>query len=144
MTLSPDAREAGGGTSRGSSRCYALDVTFPPLVELGEAVVYCLTRDTAFAAALDARLACAVAFFYNDAARLHQAVVLRAPDHVVVDTGAIREEYGDAGLAPVIVFLRRRAPAAQISVRPVPGAERLRAPRGRARGLVVPPPPHPF
>jgi hypothetical protein len=88
-------------------------------------VVYCLTRDTELAATLDARVGCAVAFFYNDAARLHQAVVLRAPDFVVVDTGAIREEYGDAGLAPVITFLRRRAPDARLSVRPAPGAERL-------------------
>ena len=42
-------------------------------------IVYCLTRDRELAAALDARMAGAIAFFFNDAARLHQAVRLRAP-----------------------------------------------------------------
>ncbi len=88
-------------------------------------LLYCLTRDHDLAAALDARLADALAFFYNDAARLHQAVILREPDVVVIDTGAIRQEYGDAGLGPVIGFLRERAPSARICVRPTAGAEWL-------------------
>ena len=90
-----------------------------------ELLVYCLTRDRDLADALDERLSGALAFFYNDAARLHQAVVLRQPDLVLVDTGAIREEYGDAGLGPVVAFLRERAPAARLAVRPTPGAEWL-------------------
>ena len=81
-------------------------------------IVYCLTRDREMAAALDARLVGAIAFFYNDAARLHQAVALRRPDVVLVDTGAVRTEYGDAGLGPVFDFLRDRAPAARLAVRP--------------------------
>ncbi len=85
-------------------------------------IVYCLTRDRELAAALDARLAGAIAFFYNDAARLHQAVTLRAPDVVVVDTGAVRAAYGDAGLGPVFDFLRGRAPGARLSLRPTAGA----------------------
>lgn len=80
--------------------------------------MYCLTRDHELARAVDDRLVGAIAFFYNDAARLHQAVMLRAPDVVLVDTGAIREEYGDAGLGPVIEFLRHRTPAARVAVRP--------------------------
>lgn len=90
-----------------------------------ELLVYCLTRDRELAEALDERLSGALAFFYNDAARLHQAVVLRRPDLVLVDTGAIRAEYGDAGLGPVVAFLRERAPAASLAVRPTPGAEWL-------------------
>jgi hypothetical protein len=90
-----------------------------------EVLVYCLTRDHDLADAIDGRVSRALAFFYNDAARLHQAVVLRRPDLVVVDTGAIRQEYGDAGLGPVVAFLRERAPAARIAVRPVPGTEWL-------------------
>ncbi len=90
-----------------------------------EPIVYCMTRDHAFAVALDGRLAGAIAFFYNDAARLHQAVTLRRPDHVVVDTGAIREEYGDAGLGPVLDLLRHRAAKAQLSIRPTVGTEHL-------------------
>ncbi len=90
-----------------------------------EPIVYCLTRDHDLANRLDERLAGAIAFFFNDAARLHQAVMLRAPDQVVVDTGAIREEYGDAGLGPVIDFLRHRAPGARLSIRPTVGAEHL-------------------
>jgi hypothetical protein len=90
-----------------------------------ERIVYCLTRDHELAAAIEGRLQEAIAFFYNDAARLHQAVVLRRPQFVVVDTGAIREEYGDAGLGPVIGFVRDRAPEASVAVRPTVGAEWL-------------------
>ena len=88
-------------------------------------LVYCLTRDRDFATAVDRGLVRALAFFYNDAARLHQAVTLRIPHLVVVDTGAVRAEFGDAGLGPVFDFLRRRAPAARLAVRPAAGAERL-------------------
>lgn len=88
-------------------------------------IVYCLTRDRDLAARLDERLSGAIAFFYNDAARLHQAVTLRGPDMIVVDTGAVRAEYGDAGLGPVFDFLRRRVPAARLSVRPTVGVEHL-------------------
>lgn len=90
-----------------------------------EVLVYCLTRDRDLANAVEGRLSSALAFFYNDAARLHQAVALRRPDLVLVDTGAIRQEYGDAGLGPVIAFVRDRAPAARIAVRPAPGTEWL-------------------
>lgn len=82
-----------------------------------EPIVYCLTRDRELAAALDARLSGAIAFFYNDAARLHHAVSLRAPDLVLVDTGAVRADFGDAGLGPVFAFLRNRAPGARLTVR---------------------------
>jgi len=88
-------------------------------------IVYCLTRDHDLAAALEDRLTGALAFFYNDAARLHQAVTLRAPDLVLVDTGAIRPEYGDAGLGPITDFLRDRVPSARIVVRPTLGVEHL-------------------
>jgi hypothetical protein len=44
---------------------------------------------------------------------------------VVVDTGAIRPEYGDAGLGPIFDFLRHRAPEATLCVRPSAGAEVL-------------------
>jgi hypothetical protein len=87
--------------------------------------VYCLTRDHELAAAIDARLSGATAFFYNDAARLHQAVLLRPPTVVLVDTGAIRPEFGDAGLGPVFDFLRRRAREARLAVRPATGTEHL-------------------
>jgi hypothetical protein len=90
-----------------------------------DTIVYCLTRDRELAVVLEERLADALAFFYNDAARLHQAVVLRRPDLVVVDTGAIRREYGDAGLGPVVDFLRERTPEARIAVRPSTGADWL-------------------
>lgn len=90
-----------------------------------ETIVYCLTRDRELAVALNERLLGAVVFFYNDAARLHQAVVLRPPNLAVVDTEAIREEYGDAGLGPVVGFLRQRAADAQIAVRPTAGVEYL-------------------
>ena len=88
-------------------------------------IVYCLTRDRELANALDAGLTGAVAFFYNDAARLHQAVMLRAPDVALVDTGAVRAEYGDAGLGPVFDFLRHRAGSATLAVRPARGVEHL-------------------
>jgi hypothetical protein len=88
-------------------------------------IVYCLTRDRELAEAIDGRLAGAIAFFYNDAGRLHQAVTLRPPTLVVVDTGAVRAEYGDAGLGPVVAFLRDRAPGAAIAVRPTAGVEHL-------------------
>ena len=88
-------------------------------------IVYCLTRDRDLAEAIDGRLAGAIAFFYNDAARLHQAVTLRAPNAVLVDTRAVRAEYGDAGLGPVFDFLRHRAPGARLGVRPAAGVEHL-------------------
>ena len=88
-------------------------------------IVYCLTRDRELAAALDGRVPGAIAFFYTDTARLTQAVALRAPDLVVVDTGAIRPEYGDAGLGPIFAFLRHRTPNARLCVRPAAGAEVL-------------------
>ncbi|MGH2462263.1 MAG: hypothetical protein ACRDFZ_01385, partial [Candidatus Limnocylindria bacterium] len=71
-----------------------------------QTVVYCLTRDRELAAALDERGEGALTFFYNDAARLHQAIVLRPPHLVVIDTAAIRPEFGDAGLGPVVAFVR--------------------------------------
>lgn len=88
-------------------------------------IVYCLTRDRELATAVDERLDGAIAFFYNDAARLNQAVTLRAPDVVVVDTAAVRPEYGDAGLGPVFDFLRHRCPDARLGVRPAPGTDVL-------------------
>jgi hypothetical protein len=103
-----------------------------------ELLVYCLTRDHDLADAVDGRLEHALAFFYNDAARLHQAVVLRRPDLVLVDTGAIRQEYGDAGLGPVVAFLRERAPEARIAVRPVPGTEWLIAAEAGERVELLP------
>jgi hypothetical protein len=92
---------------------------------MGQTLVYCLTRDRDLAASVELALEAELPFFYNDAARLHQAIILRNPDRVVVDAGAIREEYGDAGLGPVVGFVRDRAPAARIAVRPTPGAEWL-------------------
>ena len=88
-------------------------------------IVYCLTRDRELAAAIDERLTGAIAFFYNDAARLHQAVTLREPHVILVDTGGVRAEYGDAGLGPVFDFLRRRAAGAKLAVRPTAGVEHL-------------------
>jgi hypothetical protein len=104
----------------------------------GHPIVYCLTRDRELAGALDGQLAEPIAFFYNDAARLHQAVTLRAPDVVLVDTAAVRAEYGDAGLGPVFDFLRHQAPAARLAVRPSPGAERLVAAEAGATVALVP------
>jgi hypothetical protein len=101
-------------------------------------IVYCLTRDRELARALDERLAGAIAFFYNDSARLHQAVTLREPSMVVVDTHAIRAEYGDAGLGPVIDFLRHRAPGARLAVRPAAGAEQLVAAEAGSGVQVLP------
>jgi hypothetical protein len=103
-----------------------------------ERVLYCLTRDRELAAALDARLDNAIAFFYNDAARLHQAILLRTPDVVVIDTGAIRPEYGDAGLGPVIAFVRERVAEPMIAVRPAPGAEWLVAAEAGPIATIVP------
>lgn len=88
-------------------------------------IVYCLTRDHDLASAVDRRLSGGIAFFYNDAGRLHQAVTLRAPSIVLVDTRAVRPEFGDAGLGPVFEFLRQRVPAARLMVRPASGAEQL-------------------
>lgn len=104
-----------------------------------ETLVYCLTRDRELASAIDARLLGALAFFYNDAARLHQAVILRRPDAVVVDTAAIRQEYGDAGLGPVVGFLRERAAGARIAVRPTAGSEWLVAAEAGSDVEMLPP-----
>ncbi len=90
-----------------------------------EPIIYCLTRNHELATTLDGRLAGALAFFYNDAARLHQAVRLRSPDLVLLDTDAVRPEYGDAGLGPITSFLRERVPGARLAVRPAPGVEHL-------------------
>jgi hypothetical protein len=100
--------------------------------------VYCLTRDRELAAAVDERHEAASAYYFNDAARLNQAVMLRAPDVVVLDTGAIRPESGDAGLGPVVAFLRERAAGARIAVRPTPGAERLVGAEAGDGTLVLP------
>ena len=101
-------------------------------------IVYCLTRDRELAAALDERLDSGIAFFFNDAARLHQAVILRAPHLVMVDVGAVRPDYGDAGLGPVFDFLRQRVPAARLSVRPAAGVEHLVAAEAGADVELVP------
>lgn len=90
-----------------------------------ESVVYCLTRDRDLATRIDGRLLGAISFFYNDAARLHEAVILHRPAIVIVDTNAIRPEYGDAGLGPVLAFLRERAPHVRLAVRPNRGTELL-------------------
>lgn len=103
-----------------------------------EPIVYCLTRDRELAAAIDQRLHGAIAFFFNDAGRLDQAVALRAPHHVVVDTGAVRAEYGDAGLGPVFEAVRRRAPAAALLVKPAAGVEHLVAAEAGADVTVLP------
>ena len=100
-------------------------------------IVYCLTRDRDLAAAMDERLTDAIAFFYNDAARLHQAVTLREPQVVLVDTGAVRAEYGDAGLGPVFDFLRHQVPQARLAVRPTAGVEHLVAAEAGAGVEVV-------
>jgi len=90
-----------------------------------ESILYCLTRDRELAGDLDRRLAGVLAFFYNDAARLYQAIQLRAPALVLVDTDAIRPEYGDAGLGPVVDWLRHRAPAWGRTSNVAAGAEQL-------------------
>jgi hypothetical protein len=89
------------------------------------AILYCLTRDHDLAQGLAGQLDETIGFFYNDAARLHQAIVLRRPDVVVIDTSAIRREFGDAGLGPVVDFVRERAPEARIGVRPSTGSHWL-------------------
>lgn len=101
-------------------------------------IVYCLTRDHELAAAVDRRLSGGIAFFYNDAGRLHQAVTLRAPSIVLVDIGAVRPEYGDAGLGPVFDFLRHRIPRARLMVRPGPGARQLVAAEAGTGAELVP------
>jgi hypothetical protein len=101
-------------------------------------IVYCLTRDRELAAAIEGRLRGAIAFFFNDAARLDQAVTLRVPNHVVVDTGAVRAEFGDAGLGPVFEAVRRRAPMARLAVKPMPGVEHLVASEAGPDVHVVP------
>ena len=110
----------------------------PTVPTAGESLLYCLTRDRELATSLDGRLTGALAFFYNDAARLHQAVILRPPDLVVIDTGAIRQEYGDAGLGPVVIFLRGRLPDARIAVRPTAGAEWLVAAEAGGHAQMLP------
>lgn len=107
-----------------------------------EPLVYCLTRDRDLSIALEARLEHALVFFYNDAARLHQAVVLRPPQVVVIDTAAIRREFGDAGLGPVVGFVRERAAEARIAVRPGPGADWLVGAEAGV-GVVILPGDHP-
>jgi hypothetical protein len=109
-----------------------------PTERSADTILYCLTRDHDLAEAIEGAVQDAIAFFYNDAARLHQAVVLRRPDAVVVDTGAIREEYGDAGLGPVVGFLSERAPEARIAVRPTAGAEWLVAAEAGSRAEMLP------
>ena len=104
----------------------------------GTPIVYCLTRDRELATILDERVDGALVFFYNDAARLHQAIVLRAPDLVVIDTGAIRPEFGDAGLGPVVAFVRERAAAARIAVRPGPGADWLVGAEAGVGAVILP------
>ena len=103
-----------------------------------ETVLYCLTRDRELADALEGRLAATLSFFYNDAARLHQAIVLRPPDLAVVDAAAIRREYGDAGLGPIVAFLRDEAPGARVAVRPTHGAEWLVAAEAGERIEMLP------
>jgi hypothetical protein len=103
-----------------------------------EPILYCLTRDRDLANALDRRMDGALAFFYNDAARLYQAILLRTPNVVLVDTDAIRPEYGDAGLGPVVDWLRHRASSARLMVRPHAGAEHLVAAEAGAGVEVLP------
>jgi hypothetical protein len=65
-------------------------------------------------------------------------MILRQPDLVILDTGAIRVEYGDAGLGPVVGFLRERAPEAQLAVRPTAGTEWLIAAEAGASVQMLP------
>jgi len=104
----------------------------------GELLVYCLTRDRELAGILDERVEGALVFLYNDAARLHQAIVLRPPHLVVIDTGAIRPEFGDAGLGPVVAFVRERAATARIAVRPGLGADWLVGAEAGAGVVILP------
>ena len=103
-----------------------------------DTILYCLTRDRDLAADLQGRLTGTLAFFYNDAARLHQATVLRPPDLAVVDAAAVRREYGDAGLGPIVGFLRDEAPNARVAVRPTRGAEWLVAAEAGERIAMLP------
>lgn len=103
----------------------------------GQPLVYCLTRDRELATTLDERVEGALTFFYNDAARLHQAIVLRPPHLVVIDTGAIRPEFGDAGLGPVVAFVRQRSEA-RIAVRPGPGADWLVGAEAGVGAVILP------
>lgn len=103
-----------------------------------EPVVYCLTRDRDLAVAIDQRLEAASAYYFNDTARLHQAVMLRAPDVIVLDTGAIRPEFGDAGLGPVVSFLRQRAAGARITVRPAAGTDQWVGAEAGTGALMLP------
>ena len=102
----------------------------------GQLLVYCLTRDRELATTLDERVD-ALTFFYNDAARLHQAIALRPPHLVVIDTGAIRPEFGDAGLGPVVAFVRQRSEA-RIAVRPGPGADWLVGAEAGVGAVILP------
>jgi len=120
--------------------CYPPGVHPPAGPRTPEPIVYCLTRDHELAAAIDRRLTGAIAFFYNDAGRLHQAVMLRPPSVVLVDTGAVRPEYGDAGLGPVFDFLRHRIPGAHLMVRSAAGSEQLVAAEAGNGVQVVPGP----
>ncbi len=91
-----------------------------------EPLVYCLTRDHELAAALDERLNGSLVFFYNDAARLHQAIVLRAPH----GRGHRHRRPFDPSSATRAsgrwsAFVRERAAEARIAVRPGPGADWL-------------------
>jgi hypothetical protein len=60
------------------------------------------------------------------------------PDVVVLDTGAIRPESGDAGLGPVVAFVREHAAAARIAVRPAAGADRLVVAEAGSGAVVLP------
>jgi hypothetical protein len=64
-------------------------------------------------------------------------VTLREPQLILVDTGAVRAEYGDAGLGPVFDFLRHQVPAARLAVRPAVGVEHLVAAEAGAGVEVV-------
>jgi hypothetical protein len=99
------------------------DATLSPMASAQ--ILYCLTRDHELAQGLAGALDSAISFYYNDAARLHQAIVLRRPDLVVIDTSAIRREFGDAGLGPVVDFVMERAPEAKVGVRPSTGSHWL-------------------
>src|SRR5574338_54237 len=81
-SMLPSAWCRGAVRSRAGSRRAGVVVTMGPALycypsgpmdATPETLVYCLTRDRELASAIDARLLGALAFFYNDAARLHQA-----------------------------------------------------------------------
>ena len=78
-------------------------------------IVYCLTRDRELAAALDdaagrraSRSSTTMRHACTRPSRCER------PTIVVVDTGAVRAEYGDAGLGPVFDFLRSVVPDARL------------------------------